>query len=263
VPFLIFTPRRWRMAGAFVLLGLQTLIFLTGNYTFFNLLTMALTLFLFDDQALSWMVKPKIATRPSTKRARMGMALLAVTILALGIGRLAGTIAGAIPEPLETLTRVLSPFQVVNSYGLFAVMTTTRPEIIVEGSDDGENWRPYEFRYKPGNLYRAPRWIQPFQPRLDWQMWFAALGTYESNPWFPELMLRLLEGSPGVLGLLENNPFPGHPPRLVRAELFEYSFTDRETHARTGAWWKREPLGIYLPPVGMRAAPESPSESPN
>ena len=259
VPFLIFTPRRWRMAGACILLGLQTLIFLTGNYTFFNLLTMSLTLFLFDDQALDWIVKRKISVRPSTKRGRMGMALLAVTILALGIGRLAGTIAGAIPEPLETLTRALSPFQVVNSYGLFAVMTTTRPEIIIEGSDDGQNWRPYEFRYKPGNLYRAPRWIQPFQPRLDWQMWFAALGTYQGNPWFPELMLRLLEGSPGVLGLLENNPFPSHPPRLVRAELFEYSFTDWQTHARTGAWWKREPLGTYLPPVGMKAAPESPN----
>ena len=104
-------------------------------------------------------------------------------------------------------------------------MTTTRPEIIIEGSDDGENWKPYEFRYKPGNLYRAPRWIQPFQPRLDWQMWFAALGNYQTNPWFPGLMVRLLEGSPDVLRLLGDNPFPGRPPRFVRAELFEYSFT--------------------------------------
>ena len=255
VPFLIFTPRRWRMAGACVLLGLQALIFLTGNYTFFNLLTMALTLFLFDDQALGWMVKREIAARPSTKRARMALALLAVVIVSLGIARMSETIAGAVPEPLETLTRDLSPYQVVNSYGLFAVMTTTRPEIIIEGSDDGETWRPYEFRYKPGDLNRAPRWIQPFQPRLDWQMWFAALGSYASNPWFPGLMLRLLQGSPEVLGLLENNPFPGQPPRFVRAELFEYSFTDRATHARTGAWWRREPLGIYLPPVGMKAAP--------
>jgi hypothetical protein len=264
VPFLIFTPRRWRMAGACVLIGLQTLIFLTGNYTFFNLLTMALTLFLFDDQALAWAVKPStlkrsISERPSTKRARMALALLAVVIVALGIARMAETILGEAPEPLETLTRDLSPFQVVNSYGLFAVMTTTRREIIVEGSNDGENWQPYEFRYKPGNLYRAPRWIQPFQPRLDWQMWFAALGNYESNPWFPGLMLRLLQGSPEVLGLLENNPFPSHPPRLVRAELFDYSFTGEETHARTGAWWKRQSLGIYLPPVGIKGAQESPN----
>ena len=247
------------MAGAYVLLGLQGLIFLTGNYTFFNLLTMVLTLFLFDDQALGTLVQRSIAARPSTKRARMVLALIAVVILTLGIARIAETVAGEVPEPLETLTRGLSPYQVVNSYGLFAVMTTTRPEIVIEGSDDGEGWKPYEFRYKPGNLYRAPRWIQPLQPRLDWQMWFAALGTYQNNPWFPGLMLRLLEGSPDVLGLLEDNPFPNRPPRFVRAELFEYSFADRQTHAATGAWWKRRPLGIYLPPVGIKGAAESPN----
>jgi hypothetical protein len=259
LPFLIFAPRRLRMAGACVLVGLQVLIFLTGNYTFFNVLTMALTLFLFDDQALERIVTHRIAEHPSTKRVRMALAMLAVAILTLGIARIAETVAGEVPEPLETLTRGLSPYQMVNSYGLFAVMTVTRPEIIIEGSEDGESWKPYEFRYKPGDLYRPPRWIQPFQPRLDWQMWFAALGSYENNPWFPGLMLRLLEGSPDVLGLLETNPFPVHPPHLVRAELFEYSFAERSTHAATGAWWKRRPLGIYLPPVGIRGAAESPN----
>jgi hypothetical protein len=259
VPFLIFTPRRWRIAGAWVLLGLQTLIFLTGNYTFFNLLTMALTLFLFDDQALEWIRKPSFPELPSTKRARMGLAILVVALLTLGLAHMAETMKGELPEPFKTLTNELSPYQVVNSYGLFAVMTTTRPEIIIEGSDDTENWKPYEFRYKPGNLYRAPRWVEPFQPRLDWQMWFAALGSYQTNPWFPALMVRLLQGSPDVLGLLENNPFPGHPPRFVRAELYEYSFADWTTHERTGAWWKRTLIGIYLPTVGIKATQESPN----
>jgi hypothetical protein len=261
VPFLIFTPRRWRMAGAFALLALQTLIFLTGNYTFFNLLTMALTLFLFDDQALGWLGK-LAAGEPecsASKRIRMVRAMLVAALLGLGIARLAQTIEGSIPEPLETMTRVFSPFQIVNSYGLFAVMTTTRPEIVIEGSDDGENWLPYEFPYKPGNLYRAPGWIEPFQPRLDWQMWFAALGDYQSNPWFPALMLRLLEGSPEVLGLLENNPFPTHPPRLIRAELFEYSFTGNDIRNQSGAWWKRVPRGLYMPPVGLKGSLESPN----
>jgi hypothetical protein len=177
----------------------------------------------------------------------------------LGIARLAQTIEGSVPEPLDTITRAFSPFQIVNSYGLFAVMTTTRPEIVIEGSNDGENWLPYEFPYKPGNLNRAPGWIEPFQPRLDWQMWFAALGNYQSNPWFPALMLRLLEGSPEVLGLFENNPFPANPPRLVRAELFEYSFTDKAIHSQSGAWWKRVPRGLYLPPVGLKGSLESPN----
>jgi hypothetical protein len=261
VPFLIFSPRRWRMAGAYVLLGLQALIFLTGNYTFFNLLTMALTVFLFDDQALSWLHKREtsIGEIYASKRVRMVRGLLVVAILGLGIARLTQTIEGSVPEPLDTITRVFSPFQIVNSYGLFAVMTTTRPEIVIEGSDDGETWLPYEFPYKPGNLYRAPRWIEPFQPRLDWQMWFAALGNYQSNPWFPALMLRLLEGSPEVLGLFENNPFPAHPPRFVRAELFEYSFTDKDIRSQSGAWWKRVPSGLYLPAVGLKGLLESPN----
>jgi hypothetical protein len=262
VPFLIFAPRRLRMTGAWILLGLQALIFLTGNYTFFNLLTMALVLFLFDDQALApllrWFAPSRIRARlaaeppPSSKRSRMAMALLAAFVLALGATRLIESIEGAAPEPLNTLGRVTSPFQVVNSYGLFAVMTTTRPEIVVEGSDDGETWKAYEFRYKPGDVYRAPPWVEPYQPRLDWQMWFAALGNYQANPWFVGFALRLLEGSRPVLGLLGKNPFPDHPPRYIRAELYDYTFTSEAEHRRTGAWWKRERSGEYLPPIGLR-----------
>ena len=255
-PFLIFAPRRIRIVGAWAIIGLQTLIFLTGNYTFFNLLTVALALFLFDDQALRGLVQ-KLTKRnfpdlASTKRTRMAMALLAAFILMLGISRLAQTIEGAAPQPLETLATVTSPYQIVNSYGLFAVMTTTRPEIIVEGSDDGDTWLPYEFRYKPGDLSDAPRWIEPFQPRLDWQMWFAALGDYQSNPWFLSLMLRLLQGSPDVLGLLARDPFPGHPPRFIRAQRFDYTFTDAATRRQTGDWWQRRLIGSYLPPISLK-----------
>jgi hypothetical protein len=141
----------------------------------------------------------------------------------------------------------------VNPYGLFAVMTTSRPEIVVEGSNDGETWLAYEFRYKPGDLHRAPRWVQPLQPRLDWQMWFAALSNYQSDQWFVQFAVRLLQGSPAVLGLLEKNPFPGSPPHYVRAVLYDYSFTDVRTLRKTGEWWRRKPAGIYLPPVGLKA----------
>ncbi len=257
-PFFIFAPRRLRMAAAFTLLSLQVLIFLTGNYTFFNLLTMALTLFLFDDRALAWIPLPygrgseePIPSR-DRKRARVGIALLTTLLLTLGAARLLESITGAAPEPLNTLARVTAPLEIVNSYGLFAVMTTSRPEIVVEGSDDGETWLPYEFRYKPGDLHRAPRWVAPFQPRLDWQMWFAALGNYQSHQWFVAFVLRLLQGSPAVVGLLEKNPFPSHPPRYVRAQLYDYSFTDIATLRRTGTWWRRELIGTYLPPVGLK-----------
>ncbi len=145
----------------------------------------------------------------------------------------------------------LEPFRTFSGYGLFAVMTTERREIIVEGSDDGVNWLPYEFKYKPGDVNRRPAFVAPHQPRLDWQMWFAALGDYRQNPWFVNFCLRLLQGSPEVLALLEKDPFPNHPPRYLRAELYDYRFTSFAGRRATGAWWKREPLGEYLPAISL------------
>ena len=259
IPFLIFLPRRIRIFGAWWLIALQTLIFLTGNYTFFNLLTVALCVFLFDDYALARFV-PKAARQwfgqPQMPLDRAVAGAAAAVILMLGGARLVQTFSGVAPEPLAAVIRYTAPLQIVNNYGLFAVMTTERPEIIVEGSEDGEKWVPYEFRYKPGDLNRAPRWVQPHQPRLDWQMWFAALGNYRSNPWFVNFAVKLLEGSPQVAQLLASNPFPRQPPRFVRATLYEYTFTDFEERRRTGAWWKRESRGVYLPAVGLRAAAE-------
>jgi predicted DCC family thiol-disulfide oxidoreductase YuxK len=255
-PFLFFMPRRVRHFGAWSMIGLQTLIFLTGNYTFFNLLTVAVCLFLFDDRELARFAPRRVRGRvvePLHRVQRVLVAALAGIVVLLGVGRLIESFTGDAPEPLKLLVRVSSPFAIVNSYGLFAVMTTTRPEIIVEGSRDGDHWIPYVFRYKPGPLDRAPRWVQPFQPRLDWQMWFAALGNYRQNLWFVGFAVRLLQGSKDVEGLLESNPFPEHPPQYIRAMVFDYSFTDLETRRKTGAWWKREPLGVYLPPVGMKA----------
>ena len=130
-------------------------------------------------------------------------------------------------------------------------MTTTRPEIIVEGSDDGRQWHEYEFRYKPGPVSGRPRWNIPHQPRLDWQMWFAALGGPSDAQWFSGFLLRLLENSPPVLSLLANNPFPDHPPRFVRAILYDYRFADAATHAATGQWWVRREVGSYFPAVSL------------
>jgi hypothetical protein len=118
---------------------------------------------------------------------------------------------------------------------------------VIEGSLDGVTWRSYEFRYKPGDPSRRPKFVEPHQPRLDWQMWFAALGGYEGNPWVRAFLERLLEGSPAVLGLLANNPFPNGPPRYVRAVLYDYRFTDAGQRRATGAWWKRRALGLYCP----------------
>lgn len=146
----------------------------------------------------------------------------------------------------------IAPFRSVNTYGLFAVMTTERREIVVEGSNDGQTWRTYEFKYKPGDLTGRPRFVAPHQPRLDWQMWFAALGNYQGNPWFMNFCVRLLQGQPEVLALLKTNPFPDAPPRYIRAVMYDYRFADLATRHATGDWWRRELRGLYCPVLSLR-----------
>jgi lipase maturation factor 1 len=151
-----------------------------------------------------------------------------------------------VPTGIETLRTWLAPFRSANTYGLFAVMTTERPEIIVEGSDDGVSWKPYRFRWKPCELDRRPRFTTPHLPRLDWQMWFAALaGNCRSAPWFLRFEHRLRSGTPEVLGLLRENPFPAHPPRYVRARLFLYKFTQWGSND----WWTSEEIGLFCSPL--------------
>jgi hypothetical protein len=135
-------------------------------------------------------------------------------------------------------------------YGLFAVMTKRRPEIVIEGSSDGQVWAPYEFKWKPGDLHARPRFVAPHQPRLDWQMWFAALGDYRRNPWLMSFMQRLLEGSPPVLELLATNPFGDVPPRYVRAIVYDYHFSTPAVRATEDVWWTRTDPKLYAPVVG-------------
>ena len=161
-------------------------------------------------------------------------------------------LGGAVPSFARQLVYWQAPFDLSNSYGLFAVMTTSRDEIVVEGSSDGQTWLAYEFKYKPGNVARRPPWVAPYQPRLDWQMWFAALSTYQENPWFDNFMIRLLQGSPEVTALVAKNPFAAEPPRYLRAALYSYRFTNFAERRATGDWWHRERKGLYFPQVSLR-----------
>ena len=156
------------------------------------------------------------------------------------------------PRPIAVLYGYVEPFRIANGYGLFRVMTKSRLEIILEGSADGIDWLPYEFKWKPGDINQPPHWVAPHQPRLDWQMWFAALGTYRQNPWFVRLVECLLQNKPDVVDLLARNPFPNDPPRYVRATLYEYRFTSSSEHKANGAWWKRKERGEYLPAVSLK-----------
>jgi len=266
VPFLIFTRRRFRRLGAGLIVGFQLLIALTGNYCFFNLLTIILCVLLLDDSFFSrWLPKRlvnRLAKDSSAGRCasvvlpvgKVVRAVLALLILAISGSEMLETFkqGDAVPNFARQLVSWQAPFYLANTYGLFAVMTTSRIEIAVEGSNDGQTWQAYDFKYKPGNVARRPPWVAPYQPRLDWQMWFAAVGTYQDNPWFSNFMIRLLQGSPEVTALLANNPFPNAAPRYVRSVAYDYHFTDFTVGQATGDWWRRERKGLYFPEVSMQ-----------
>ncbi|NIW80964.1 MAG: hypothetical protein GWN16_16525, partial [Calditrichae bacterium] len=235
IPFLIFAPRRFRWIGGIGIIFLQVLIILTGNYCFFNILSIILCVWLLDDSTFcpKWQTKLKkffqddLIPKSSPSRSRwrwLGypasgiLVLISLMILSSATFRIQVKWPGA----LNTLYSVQSPFHMVNSYGLFANMTTERPEIIIEGSNDGETWTPYSFKFKPGNPDKKPSFVAPHQPRLDWHMWFAALGSVNQNVWVVNLCVRLLQGSEPVTSLLRQNPFPDNPPRYIRAQLYNY-----------------------------------------
>ena len=296
-PVLIFFGKRPRRIACAAFALLMLLISLTGNYCFFNLLTMTLCVLLLDDAfLLRWAPAsaaafvrgrlshptesslqpsetPSTALRarspPPGEKDRMRGYGSWDALRAVGVGLLAAMIVLVsgletaarlfrvenLPRPGLQLLRRISPLRSVSSYGLFAVMTATRPEIIVEGSNDGVHWLAYEFKWKPGDLKRRPSFVAPHQPRLDWQMWFEALRALDRRPpsrWFANFLTRLLQGPPEVLALLEKNPFPDEPPRYVRAALYEYHFTDPAARRATGDWWRREPEGLYCPQISLR-----------
>jgi hypothetical protein len=253
IPFLIFCGRKGRLVACAIFIPFQLIIILTGNYTFFNWLTMVLCLTLLDDEVLRRVLPPNPLPTPNRPRAAHWRWKLTLPLALLVVLMTARTLplGGGWPHPLTALYVWFEPFRIFDSYGLFANMTLTRPEIILEGSNDGKAWQDYEFKFKPGDLKRRPGFVAPCQPRLDWQMWFAALEDVQHNPWVVGLEWQLLQNSPSTTNLLARNPFPDKPPKLIRAELYQYHFTDFATRRATGQWWRRQYEGLYVPPLTL------------
>jgi hypothetical protein len=265
VPWLIFGTRSMRLVAFVMLVLLQVLIAATGNYTYFNLLTIVLCFSLLDDDVLRsararlWnrRIEPGVwpDERPRFAILRhAGFALSAAAALPLAVAGGALMVArfsgfAALPAPVVSLVEAIQPWHLTSSYGLFSVMTKERREIVLEGSLDGKEWREYEFRWKPGDVSKTPMFVAPHQPRLDWQMWFAALADWRRSPWLVEVEKRLLDGSPEVLALFAADPFDGEKPRHVRALLYDYRFTGLTEWEETGAWWTRRYLGPFSPVV--------------
>jgi hypothetical protein len=255
IPFLIFAPGRARLTGAILLTLLQFFIAATGNYTFFNLLTAALGILLVpDDFWKRWLRVSPGTSRPLSKLKTVALRIVAGIVIFCTSMQVLEMFVGyrSLPPLAATIVQLVQPLHIANGYGVFAVMTTRRMEIVIEGSNDGETWSAYEFPFKPGDLRRPPPWVAPYQPRLDWQMWFAALGSFQDNPWFIRFMRSLLYAEKPVLSLLSYNPFPDHAPKFIRARGYDYRFTTPEELSRTGCWWKRTDAGMYFPVASLR-----------
>jgi hypothetical protein len=281
-PIALWLGRRWRHPAAVALIFLQVIIALTGNYTFFNLLTVSLCVLCLGVERVvpNGLAKPAVGAAPTApggngaqqrgdgepegrvpkgwprQRPQRAPALLRPVAFAVVFITAASALAELIPAVaafpgIVPLIQIVAPFRTFNNYGLFAQMTTTRPELIIEGSDDGHDWKPYVLPAKPGPLNRRPTFVAPGQPRLDWQLWFAALESPDSNPWVGSLVRRLLQGAPEVLALFRTNPFPAHPPRQIRIVRYEYAFTTPAERRATGNWWRRTFIDFYTEPTSL------------
>jgi lipase maturation factor 1 len=266
--WMLFLPRRFRIICFLIVTPFQIGIILTANYTFLNYLVLVLGFLLLDDGSVRsvlpqrWKKWGKQDSKGSSERQgspSRSAALLrplwrGVAAIYLGwvfyatTALLFAMIPYAPPLPLAP-ARALDPFRIANQYGLFANMTHERYEIEFQGSIDGQNWVPYPFLYKPQDVRKAPGIYAPYQPRFEWDLWFASLGNWRNYPWVVQTEARLLQNQPDVLALFAGNPFTGAPPQKVRAVIWQYWFTDRATKRKEGTWWRRKFLGLYAPMV--------------
>jgi hypothetical protein len=255
VVWAMFLPRRFRLACFAIVTALQIGIISTANYAFLNYLVLVLGFLLLDDRALSRIglkeVKP--SPPPETARSRIYHRAQTAMLGFLFYTTIVAFLTGGSNSILALPDRLLQPFRIANAYGLFAVMTPARYEIEFQGSNDGRTWIAYPFRYKPQNLFERPGVYAPYQPRFDWNLWFASLAPWQTSSWVVLVEERLLEGSKSVLGLFRSDPFKGKPPSMIRTVLWQYWFTDVDTKRKTGAWWRRQELGPFSP-IAIRGA---------
>jgi lipase maturation factor 1 len=263
--WMLFLPRRWRIVCFFIVTPWEIGVILTANYTFLNYLVLALGVLLLDDEFIRKVIPERwaldssrsMANAPSTAEpaaepttARRAWKLVKLSVSAV---MLTWIFYVTVTEMLTSLplpnfpVMALEPFRIANRYGLFAVMTRGRYEIEFQGSDDGQTWLAYHFRYKPQQLNEPPRIYAPYQPRFDWNLWFASLGSWREYPIVPNTEVRLLSNGKDVLELFADNPFPQQPPRQIRAVLWQYWFTSMAEKRKTGMWWRRQMLGRYAP----------------
>jgi hypothetical protein len=251
-PFFAFGPRPARHVAGAILIAFQLTLIASGNLSFLNWLTIVPALACFDDSFWARVMPSALVRRAHRKAPERSVAAVRVAwALAAVIAVLSVRPVANLISPNQMMNSSFDPLDLVNTYGAFGTVGRERQNVVFEGTDaespDGATWTPYPYLALPVALDERPPQIAPYQPRLDWQMWFAAMASPRQYPWTIELVWKLLHGDLGALGLFRENPFPDRPPRFVRAELYRYEFAPPGN--RAGAWWRRRDLGPWLPPL--------------
>ncbi|HEX7792792.1 MAG TPA: lipase maturation factor family protein [Vicinamibacterales bacterium] len=252
VPFLYFAPQPIAAIAGFITIAFQLSLIVSGNLSWLNWMTIVLCIPTIDDRWLSWVPISSPAIHMPPLVQRVGIYAVAVVVVILSIRPIVNMLSAR-----QLMNFSFNPIHLVNTYGAFGSITRVRNEIVLEGTDEptitsGTAWHEYEFKGKPGNPALRPPQIAPYHLRLDWLMWFAAMGAPEEQSWFPALIVKLLQGDPATLGLLRSNPFPGRPPRYLRGLYYEYRFTTPEEHRQNGDWWTRKLIGVYFGPATLK-----------
>lgn len=269
MPFLYFAAKKPRVAAGVLTMLLQLAMLLTGNHGFINLLTAALCLSLFDDQTLAAMVptqlKGKLADCFSCATSNCGLNSTSFYLSPQGKSIIAFVIVltslvsyqhlrnvPQLPQIVQSkISDLIYGYHLTGNYGLYPKVLSERTEIVVEGSNDLVSWQPYQFKFHIDSPSDAPPLVSPYQPRLDWRMRFAALTQAGYTKWFHNFVQRLLKGSTDVVALLKTNPFPNHPPKYIRADVYQYTFTTQAEKNSSGDWWKRKLVARYIDPVSI------------
>lgn len=252
VPFFIFLPRRYRLAAAGITILMQLLIIATSNHNFINLLTILLCLFLLDDRIIGRILPRSLQQRLQASEKAPGKArtsLIIVSFLLILPASLIGFTTQvarySAPDAIQPFSDWVRRFGIGHTFHIFPTMQIDRIELVIQGSNDGQVWQTYDFKYKPGDPSRAPTFNVPHQPRLDWMIWFTPTQQAVHMNWFGRFMQRLHQGSPSVTRLLATDPFPNAPPRYLRVSAYRYHFTSMEERLRSGNWWRAEYLGQF------------------
>jgi hypothetical protein len=254
VPFGLFAPQPVARTAALVIVVTQTWLLVSGNFSWLNLITIVLAVSAMDDTLLGAVLP---VGPPATLADPAGWQQAAVAALVVLVAVLSVRPALNLVGRRQLMNASFDPLRLVNTYGAFGAITRVRREVVLEGTDDpapgpGTVWKEFQLKAKPGDPHRRPRQVAPYHLRLDWLAWFAAMSPAAANPWLLTLATRLLEGDRPTRKLLGRpDPFPDHPPVVVRARLYRYRFTTPSERRQTGAWWSREPVGEYLPPLRL------------